>query len=411
MIPTIVSVSALLLSFAILCLGHGLQNTLLGVRATIEHYPAWVTGVMMSGYFLGFIFGSSLCARLISIVGQVRTFAAFASIASAISLLHVIFVNEITWIILRLIYGVCIAGLYVVIESWLNALSNRKNRGRILSLYMIISFLCLSSGQFFIFFAEPSEFVLFAVVSILISVALVPLTVSRTKQPDIHDADNFGFYKLFKISPLATFGCVGTGLTLGAFWGLGAVYFTQIGYSSHDVALVIGVTYLGGLLFQWPIGTLSDLFNRRVTITVVLFLSVLTCIAMVYLYYKKMDHMGMPLFITAILFGGFSYTLYSLFIALANDYLEPKYLVRATGGLIVLHAIGAIFGPILASVAMTYMDSVGMFVFIAFIHSLVFLVAFVRSFMGKEIPEETSENFVSIPKTGSAVIELDPRQE
>jgi MFS family permease len=411
MLSTIYSVSALLLSFGILCLGHGLHNTLLGMRATLEQYPEWVTGIMMSGYFLGFIFGTILCARLIPIVGQIRTFAAFASVASVISLLHVLFVNEVAWMLLRVVYGICMAALYMVIESWLNALSTRQNRGRILSVYMTISFLSLALGQTFIFAAEPSEYILFAIVSILISLSLVPLTISKAQQPDEIACEHFSFKRLYTISPLATIGCISTGLTLGAFWGLGAVYFTQIGLPSREVAILIGTTFLGGLLFQWPVGYCSDLFDRRVTIAIVLLLSILVCTQMISLISDGVNALNSTLVVLSLLFGGFSYTLYSLFIALANDFLEPQYLIKASAGLIVFHAIGAIFGPVLASFSMMGLGNNGLFVFIAIINSSTLLIAVTEIIRGRKIPEATSEAYVSIPKTGMAIIELDPRQD
>lgn len=413
MLSTILSVSALLISFSILCLGHGLNNTLLGVRATLEHYPEWITGLMMSGYFLGFIFGTMLCARMISAIGQIRTFAAFASVASAISLLHVLFINEITWILLRIIYGICIAALYMVIESWLNVLSTKKTRGRILSVYMVINFLSLALGQIFIFIAEPSEYILFAIVSILISFSLVPLTISKAKPPEENNSEHFGFKQLYKISPLATIGCLATGLTLGAFWGLGAVYFTKIGFPSNQVAIIIATTFLGGLLFQWPIGYCSDLFDRRIIIAIVLLLSILVCGYMLYFMNPNTSTITLSpaLIILSLLFGGFSYTLYSLFIALANDFIEPKYIVKACGGLIIFHAIGAIFGPAMAALTMVILGNNGLFAFIAVINCIALVIALMRIIHGRQIPESTSDPFVSVPKTAVGVIELDPRQE
>ncbi len=411
MLSTIYSISALLVSFAILCLGHGLHNTLLGVRATIENYPEWITGLMMSGYFAGFIVGTYICARLIPSIGQIRTFAVFASVASAISLLHVLFINEITWIILRISYGVCIAGLYMVIESWLNALSSPSNRGRILSVYMVISFLSLALGQVFIFTAEPSEYTLFAVVSILISFSLVPITTSKASQPEDISTESFGFIRLFNISPLATIGATASGLSIGAFWGLGAVFFTNMGLPSQDVALLIGITFLGGLVFQWPIGYCSDVLDRRMTIAIVILCLTMVCIAFITNVDHTMKHIETHLAVLALLFGGFGYTLYSLFIALANDFLEPKYIVKASGGLIVSHAIGAILGPIVASGFMFIWGNTGLFIFMATINLFMLIVALIRVINGRKIPQHTSENFVSIPKAGFGVIELDPRAD
>lgn len=410
MLSTIYSVSALLISFGILCLGHGLNNTLLAVRATMEHYPEWVMGLMMSGYFMGFMIGTTLCTHLIPKVGQIRSFATFASVASSVSLLHVLFVNEITWILLRIIYGICIAALYMVIESWLNGLSTRNSRGRILSVYMVISFLCLALGQIFVFIAKPDEYTLFAIVSILISFSLVPLSISKARPPEEIPAEHFSFKKLYTISPLATIGCIATGLTLGSFWGLGAVYFTQVGLSSQNVAILIAATFFGGLLFQWPIGYLSDIFDRRVVIALVLLLSTTICIQIIYFIDTKTTELNITIVILSMLFGGFSYTLYSLFIALANDFLEPRYLVKASAGLIVFHAIGAMFGPLLASFAMMLLGNKGLFIFISVVNGTVFIMSVVKIVAGRKIPTATSEPFVAMPRTSMAFVKLDPRR-
>lgn len=410
MLSTIVSVSALLVSFAIMCLGHGLQNTLLGVRATLEQYPEWITGLMMSGYFVGFILGTNICAKLIPLIGQIRTFAAFASVASSISLLHVLFVNEITWILLRVVYGVCMAALYMVIESWLIALSKPQNRGRLLSIYMIINFLSLSLGQLFIFVAEPTEYMLFAIVSILISFSLVPLTVSKTKQPEQITSEHFTFRRLYKISPLATIGCFSAGLTAGAFWGLGSVYFTQIGLPSKDVAVAIAVSFLGGLIFQWPIGYFSDLFDRRITITTVLFGSLAVCAMIISFIEAPITELNAMLLALFLFFGAFNYTLYSLYISLANDFLEPQYAVKASGGLISFNAMGAIIGPFAASLFMVWFGQQGLFIFMICINICMFGFAGMRMVVGRKIPEKTRESFVSLPKTGFSVVEMDPRR-
>jgi len=408
---TILSVASLLLSFSILCLGHGLHNTLLGLRASLESFPDWVLGIMMSGYFLGFILGTILCARLIPIIGQIRTFAAFASVASVVSLFHSFFVNEWTWTFLRVIYGVCVAGLYMVIESWLNALATRKNRGQLLAIYMTLSFLSLSLGQLFVFIAEPSEYVLFAVVSILISISLVPLTISKAQQPAEIHTEHFSFRRLFFISPLATIGCFSTGLTLGAFWGLSAVYYSQIGLPTKEVGLILGITFIGGLMFQWPLGYLSDAFDRRKTIASALLVSVIVCTIFVVFVGREESGISPALVVLALFYGGFSYTLYSLFLALANDFLEPKFAVKASAGLLIYHAIGAIFGPTLAALAMQGIGSSGLFAFIGVVNVSVLGLAARQIYFGKEIPEATSESFVSFPETTMAGLELDPRAE
>lgn len=413
MLSTIYSISALLISVAILCLGHGLNNTVLSMRATLENYPDWVMGVMTSAYFVGSVLGALYCARIIPIIGQIRAFAAFASVASAISLLHVMYINEISWILLRLTYGFCVTALFMVVESWLNGLATKRIRGRILSTYMTVNFLSLSLGQMFVFMAEPTEYVLFAVVSVLISLSLVPLSLTKAKPPEVMHSEHLGFKELFKISPLATIGCLSVGLSSGAFWGLAGVYFTKIGLAAHDVATLISLTFFGGLVFQWPIGICSDRFDRRKVIATVLFAMTLVTFTFAFFVSDHVTDLSYGLMALAFLQGGFAYTLYSLFISLANDFLKPKQVVKASSGLIIFHACGAIVGPILASNMMGLMGNSGLFQYMFTVNFIVFIFALMRIAAGRKIPKETSDPFVIVPKTSASigVVELDPRQQ
>ncbi len=405
---TILSVSALLLSFAILSIGHGLQNTVIALRASAENYPTWIIGLMTSFYFLGFLFGAHYGNKAISEVGHIRTFAALASLASGISLLHVLVIDEVFWIACRFIYGFCIASLYLVIESWLNSLSNKKNRAQVLSIYMIISFLFLSIGQSLVGSAKPTEFTLFAVSSILISLALVPLSLSKSQQPEISSGKNFGIKKLFSISPLATTGSFCTGLIIGAFWGLAAIFFIKAGMNVGHAGLALSVSYLGGLALQYTIGYLSDIFDRRLAIMITLLLSSLSCFAIIY-FISGFDDLNLFTATLCFSLGAFTHTSYSLFIALLNDFLEPHETVKATGGLISVYAVGAILGPILSSIFMQIFNNSGFIIFIGVINLILATFAFYQYFLGKNIPEATSDSFVSMPRTTAGIVELDPR--
>ena len=412
MLSALQSISALLFSYAVLQLGHGLHTTLLGVRASMEGFPSWIIGLMMSFYFVGFIVGTHVCAKLIKDVKQIRTFAAFTSMASVISLFHALFVDPWAWVFFRFVYGVCIASLIMVIESWLNALSTKKNRGRIFAVYLTVSFLCLALGQAFIFSAQPSESVLFIVVSILISFGVVPITVSKTKQPDDEiSTENFSLKRLWQVSPLATTGVFCTGLSLGAVWGLFAVAFTVAGFSSNDVAILTALLFVGGFSFQWPIGYISDVFDRRIAIVFVLASCLVTCFLMVFLIPDDAV-ITYSLMFMVIIFGGLINTLYSLFIALANDFLVPELLVKASGGLIVVHAVGAIIGPLIGSVYVQIFGGAGLFMYIVCVQVPLLLFALYRQKIGREIPKATTDSFVPVPSTNSAafVVELDPRQ-
>lgn len=409
MLPTILSVSSLLFSFAVLCLGHGLNNTLIGVRAVIQEYPDWVTGLMMSAYFVGFIIGIHWCSRLIPVVGHIRSFAAFASVASAISLAHALTVEPVFWVLLRLVYGVCVAGFYMVIESWLNALSTSENRGRILSVYMVLNFLALATGQLLLMGADPGEYTLFAVVSILISLSLVPLTISKARQPDVElQGETFGLHRLIRTSPLAVTGIIVTALCSGGFWGMGAVYLAQIGFVPRDIAFFLSLTLIGGLLFQWPLGALSDRINRRYVIALGIIGTLTASLGIISVMPVGVapSSLGIDMAVFAMLFGGSLYPLYSLYIALANDFLEPEHLVRASGGLLQVHAAGSAFGPLLASLAMSIHGAEGLFLFIATIMAMLLGFAVLRIVHGRAIPQRTQEEFVPYPRTASGAFAL-----
>ena len=222
MTSTLVSVSALLVGFAMLCLGHGLNNTLLGVRAVSEGFDDWVLAMMSSAYFAGFIVGARLSTVVLARVGHIRSFSAFASTASAVSIAYLLILSETGWIGLRFLYGMCMAACYVSLESWLSGLSDRSNRGRVLAVYMIVNFTALASGQWLLMLGDSGQYELFLVVSILVSLSLVPLSVSRRQPPTLGSAAELNLSLLLKMNRAAVIGVVGLGLSLGAYWGLGA---------------------------------------------------------------------------------------------------------------------------------------------------------------------------------------------
>lgn len=271
---------------------------------------------------------------------------------------------------------------------------------------MIISFSSLALGQSFVLLAEPTEFVLFAVVSIIISFSLVPLTISRSQPPDNLKNEKFTFTQLFRISPLATIGCFGAGLGAGAFWGLGPVFFTKVGLTSNEIGAAIAATFIGGLIFQWPIGYLSDFWDRRKTIGVILIGTVAICALILFFFETQNAHYSFRSIAYLLIFGGFSYSLYSLFISLANDFLESKHITSASGGLINLHALGAILGPLGASYLMYSSGNKGLFIFLMLVYTALILIALQQIIFGRPIPESTADDFIAFPRTGAAIIDL-----
>jgi len=404
------SIMALLISAAIMCVGHGLLNTVIGLRANAENYSDFVIGLMTSSYFFGFVLGTYACGKLVPRVGHIRCFAIFASLASALTLLLVLRVDPVTWIFVRLVYGACMAAIYMVMESWLNLISKNEERGQILSFYMITVYLGLAASQGFMLLASPQSYILFAVASVLLSFSLIPVAGSRTPQPRMRKSENFTLKQLFQTSYLATTGVFTTGLINGSFWGLAPIYLSNIGMTDARVGWFIAFQYLGGLILQWPIGYLSDKIKRRSVIVVMLFISTIVSL---YLYALTPDG-SMKLFILflagAFLFGGINSTLHSLFLAHANDFLKPNQVVKASGGLLTVHALGAMIGPLIATVFIEYFEDPGLVLFTACASLVAFSFSVFRLFTGRKVPKTTKAWFVPVPRAEARVGKLDPRR-
>ena len=267
MIQIATSIFSLLLATAALLLGIGLQGTLLGLRADVEQYSMTVTGIIMSSYFAGFAIGSFYCSPLIRQFGHIRAYAAFAALASTAAIGYALSVEPWFWVVLRMITGFCVVGLYMAIESWLNVLANNAMRGRFFGIYMIITLLAMAGGQHLLRFGEVTSFELFAISSILISLSLIPLVMTRIAQPSISAPHHLSLKQLYRVSPLGVVGTVLTGMITSSFWGMGALYATQIGLDNVGVAWLMSAIIIGGATLQWPLGLLSDLINRRVIIS------------------------------------------------------------------------------------------------------------------------------------------------
>lgn len=269
----ILSISSLLLGLSMLLIGNSLQGTLLAVRGIGENFTADAIGVMASGYFLGFVMGTAVTAYLIERAGHIRGFTALASLASAATLGHIIFIDPIAWTIFRAISGFCFAGIFMVIESWLNERATNETRGQVLASYMLVSLMSLTAGQFLMTAADPNGYILFCIVSIMVSLAIIPVSITRTQAPVPQKLKPLPIRKLFRISPLGFIGCLAYGLAMGAFWGLAPVFAGRAGLQSDDIGTFMAFCILGGGLMQWPMGWLSDHFDRRRVITIAAFIA------------------------------------------------------------------------------------------------------------------------------------------
>ena len=364
MIAILTPIFALLLSISLLLMGNGLQGTLLPVRASIESFSALDIGILGSSYFLGFAAGCVYGPYIVRRVGHIRTFTAMATIASCAVLVHAFVLSPLVWWLLRAATGVCFAVLYMVIESWLNEKSSNENRGMVFSIYTIINLTVVTVGQMMLTLDEPTNFMLFSFASILVSLAAVPVALSKSPEPAPIESVKIDFRNLYRTSPVGVVGCLVVGLTNGSFWALAPV-FAQAG--STEVAIVavfMSIAVIAGAVGQWPLGRMSDRMDRRRVI--VLASAGAVCAAgLLALLDPPGDKMLLP---TAFAYGLFAFPLYSLCVAHTNDFAEKNRYVEVACGLLLVYAVGAVIGPIVASVFMRLIGEGGLFLFTALTH-------------------------------------------
>lgn len=421
------SLAALMLAVALLMLGTGLFNTFVGLRTAMEGFPKEATGLMMSAYYGGLVVATLYSGPLINRIGHIRAFAAFSSISSAVVLIFPFSVSVPYWAALRAINGFCLAGALMVAESWLNTRATGRNRGTLLSLYMMTTFLAVGSGQLLLNVGDTAELDLFLVTAILMSLALVPVTLTRASHPAPVEAAHFGFRRLYTLSPVAVVACVVSGLSTGALFGMGPVFGRDVGLTLQEISQFMGILVISGLVLQLPVGRLSDRMDRRWVIIGVNLVSVIASLAVAAVLTRGITTMTMPggdvtllwrgyvpaLLTTAAVYGGISATIYPLAVAYANDFAEARHAVAVSGGLVLAYGIGAAAGPILAAASMRLGGPEGLFYFCALISAMLAGFALYRTRRRQWVEVAEKESFVPLPEglTTPVALELDPRGE
>jgi MFS family permease len=340
----------LFLGMGVLMLGAGLQSTLLGLRATLEEFPTLVTGIIMSCYYVGYLFGTLVAPRLLRQVGHVRVFAALAAIASVAILVQGSFVDPITWGAMRLLSGLCFAGIYVVAESWLNDRASRANRGGLFAVYMLVLYGGLGTAQFLLVLSDPRTPIPFMLVSVLISLAMVPIVISAQQLPEHAAPRKVHLLDLYRNSPLGVVAVTVSGLISAIIFSMGPVYARLSGLDTHGVAAFMAASILAAVVTQYPVGRLSDRMDRRTVIAAVCTLAAMVAGAIV--AFPEMPHAVFLIF--AALFSGFALTLYSLSVSHVNDKLEPAQMVASSSTLLLLNGSAAAIGPMLSGSLMTF---------------------------------------------------------
>lgn len=360
MFQFLTSAWALLLGMMLLMVGNGVQSTLLGIRGGIEGFGTWEMSIVMSAYFVGFLGGSRVAPDMIRRVGHVRVFAALASFISAVLILYPTIANPWVWAVGRVVIGFCFSGVYVTAESWLNNAATNENRGKALSVYLIVQMVGIVVAQGLLMTADPSGYVLFVIPSVLVSISFAPILLSISPTPAFETTKAMSLKDLVKTSPLGTVGMLLLGGVFSAQFGMSAVYGSEIGLSVTEISLFVGAFYIGATVIQCPLGWLSDRMDRRVLIAFAAFVGgVGAVIGMLF------GEDFMLLLVAATLVGGFANPLYSLLIAHTNDYLDVEDMAAASGGMVFLSGVGAITGPLITGWIMEVMGPSGFFLFIA----------------------------------------------
>ena len=389
----------LFLGVALIMLGNGLQTSLLGVRAGLEAFATSATGLIMSMYFVGFLAGSVVVPKLIGSVGHVRVFAALASVASTATLVHVIFVEPTTWAVMRMVTGFAFAGLFIVAESWLNDRATNDTRGSLLAVYMVVLMGGTAGGQLLLNLDDPTRFQLFALVSVLISLSLVPLLLSATPAPAIRMPEKVRLLQLYRASPLGVVGCFGTGVAHGAALGMGAVYAGAARFSVAEISAFMGAVYLGGMLAQGPIGILSDRFDRRLVLTATTLAAAAAALAAA--WGTGVSHAA-TIGLVAV-FGGLTLPLYALCISHTNDYLTPTQMPAASGKLYLVTGVGSTLGPLSVAVLMDLRGPVAYFGFLAAVHLAIGGFALWRMIRRSAKPLAEQGHYATLSATGTQV--------
>ena len=349
---TLPTLLALLLGFGLMQMGNTLQGTLLSIRGGIEGFLPAQIGAVGAGFWVGVLIGSLRVGKLIQSVGHIRAFVALGAIASTAPLLHLLVMDPIAWIVARALTGFCFAGLFIVVESWLNSAATDETRGQILSVYAMTGLLAGIVGQLLLPTTDPAGFRPFCIVAIIIAFALVPIALTRAVAPT-HEGGGarISLRGLYQQSPFGLVAASLCGVTTSAFFTLGPMFAQRRGLDTGGVAAFMASGTLGGFLMAWPVGWLSDRFDRRFVIIGAALTATATMFTMMALVPDEPSRW--LLYLCVAIFGGTIVPTYSVVMAHVNDAVGEGEFVAASGGLLIMQGAGAVAGPLLAGLAMS----------------------------------------------------------
>ncbi|MEM5498643.1 MFS transporter [Paraglaciecola mesophila] len=397
--PTLLkSMFSLLFSAAILLVGHGLQLTVVPLYAISLGWEADLIGYIGSSYFLGFVLGCLTVPRLVARVGHIRVFTVLIALFTSSLLFIGLVDNFVLWLVARCLIGWGIAGIYMVIESWLNDKTSVEYRGSVLSVYTVISLSAICVGQLLVGF-DLGYAGLFMLAAALLVLGIVPVGLTRRAAPQPIPAVSFSFRRLFAVSQVAMVGAFFGGLVTGGFWALGPVIADANQLSAGQVGVFMAVTILGGTALQLPVGRLSDRIDRRYVITGLAVVAVLTSITAITLDSRTPE----VIYVTMFLLGGLSFPLYSLCLAHANDNTDLS-IMEVGSGVLMMNSVGSILGPLIVSFLLGY-THMALFVVSGVALSILACWTLYR-IRFHDVAREHYEPFVSMRSTTQEVVEM-----
>ena len=406
--PLLTTFVALFFSLAVLLAGVGLLGSLTALRLEHEGLGAGLIGAVMAAYSAGFVLACLFFGRIIRRVGHIRAFAVLVALAAGSTLIYPLVIDPITWAAMRAVLGFASAGLYMVVESWLNSRTPREVRGGVLAVYSIATYAALGGGQLLLNLWPIDAFQLFNLAALLFALALLPVSLTRAPAPELAQPHPVSVARLYRISPLGMAGACAGGLMSGTFVALGPVFGRQVGLSVAEVATLMAAGMLGGLLLQLPVGWLSDRVSRPLAIVGVSTLVALASSAIV-----LVGGASATLLATLVLlWGGLAFTIYPLSLAIANDAITPEELVGTGAALLLMNGIGMMLGPVLIGRLMAMFGEAAMFGSMAAMAALLALFGMRRHVVGNQVPVAEQTHFHPVPADATSLTAaLDPRLE
>ena len=406
----IIPILALLGSMIFLMLGGGLQSIVIPVRGQIEGFTSFQLGWIGTGWAIGFTIGCIIVPRLVRRAGHVRTFATLVALLSISVLLNGLVVDATFWILLRALAGFCFAGCYMVAESWLNERVSNDMRGQMFSIYAITTMVAMAGGQYLLVVASPTTQTLFMIGAILYALAVVPTSLSTAQSPAPLTDVKLDIPAIFRNSPAAAVGALMSGIISAAWTNFGPVFGQQVGLTSAGIASLLAVAMAGSIVFQYPLGRLSDMIDRRYVMVLagiigVLFGTIMTAMT-------TAGNYGTLFFVCVFAYGGVIYSIYSLAVAHANDYVEADGFVKISSGLLILYGFGTMVGPLFTAQLMDMFGPSGVFSTTTIAHVIFAAYALYRTFRRARIDEEQRTDFrgVGLARTQTPeTYALDPR--